>query len=111
MSIKSSWPWKATYTLARLMVGDHHKVKRMLRIGQFFVLHGIVELGILLPEETFPGEEIGALKQSVVQNIFYTAQRLYHVCVIIVQVSKVAIVTLMRPPERFLLQHLILLEL
>lgn len=30
--VKSSCTWKPTYTLARLMVGDHHSVKRRLGI-------------------------------------------------------------------------------
>ena len=32
MPVKSSWTWKPTYTLARLMVGDHHSVNRRLGI-------------------------------------------------------------------------------
>ena len=62
-----------------------------LSIGQFFVLHGLFK---------------------TLQNTFYTAQRQYHVWAIIVKVPQLAIVTLMlmRPPEVFLLQHLILLE-
>jgi hypothetical protein len=30
--VRSSCTWKPTYTLARLMVGDHHSVKRRLGI-------------------------------------------------------------------------------
>ena len=32
MPVRSSWTWKPTYTLARLIVGDHHSVKRRLGI-------------------------------------------------------------------------------
>ena len=32
MLVTFSWTWKPTYTLARLMVGDQHKVKRRFRI-------------------------------------------------------------------------------
>lgn len=32
MPVRSSCTWKPTYTLARLMVGDHHRVKRRLGI-------------------------------------------------------------------------------
>ena len=34
MPVKSSCTWKPTYTLARLIVGDHHRVKR--RFGIWF---------------------------------------------------------------------------
>ena len=30
--VRSSWTWNPTYTFARLMVGDHHRVKRRLGI-------------------------------------------------------------------------------
>src|SRR6185312_15260554 len=30
--VRSSWTWKPTYTFARLMVGDHHRVNLLLGI-------------------------------------------------------------------------------
>lgn len=60
----------------------------------------------LLPEETLPRGEVGALEESVLQDPFHPAQSLDHVRAIIVQVPEFAIVALVRPPERVLLQHL-----
>ena len=46
-------------------------------------------------------------------SLFYlnSSQSLDHVRAIVVQVPELAVVTLMRPPERVLLQHLVRLEL
>ena len=39
-----------------------------LSVGQLLVLHRLLKAGGLLPEQTFPGWEIGALEQGVFQN-------------------------------------------
>lgn len=61
---------------------------------------------MLSPEETFPGGEVGALEEGVLQDAFHTTQGLDHVCAVVVQIPKFAIVSLMSPPERILFQHL-----
>lgn len=61
---------------------------------------------LLLPEETLPRGEVGALEECVLQDPFHPAQGLDHVRAVIVQVPEFAIVPLVRPPERVLLQHL-----
>ena len=58
------------------------------------------------PEETLPGREVGALKERVFQDSLDTTQGLDHVCSVIVQVPQFAVVALVGPPERILLQHL-----
>lgn len=60
----------------------------------------------ILPEETFPRGEVGALEEGVLQDPFHPAQSLDHVRAVIVQVPEFAIVALVCPPERVLLQHL-----
>src|SRR5689334_22495900 len=54
----------------------------------------------LLPEETLPGGEVGALEERVLQDALHTAQRLDHVRPVVVQVPQLAVVPLVRPPER-----------
>ena len=59
-----------------------------------------------IPEETLPGGEVGSLEESVLQDALHTSQGLDHVCAVVVQVPQLAVVTLVGPPERILLQHL-----
>lgn len=59
-----------------------------------------------LPEQTFPGWEVSALEESVLQNALHTAQCLDHVCAVVVEVPKLAIMPLMCPPKGVLLQNL-----
>ena len=40
----------------------------------------------LLPEETLPGGEVGALKKRVLQNAFHSPQSLDDICPVIVQI-------------------------
>ena len=47
-----------------------------LGVGELLVLHAFLETGGLLPEETFPRGEVGALEQGVLQNTFHAAQSL-----------------------------------
>lgn len=61
---------------------------------------------VLLPEKTLPGGEIGAFKQCVFQDALHTAKSLDHVRTVVVQIPQFAIVPLVGPPERVLLQHL-----
>lgn len=58
------------------------------------------------PEKPLPGREVRALEECVFQNAFYTTQGLDHVCTVVVQVPEFAVMTLMCPPERVLLQNL-----
>ena len=66
--------------------------------------------GGLLPEESFPCWEIGALKESMLKNTFNTTECLNHVSPIVVEVPELSIMLLMSPPEGVLLEHLILFE-
>jgi len=84
---------------------------RPLRVGQLLVLHRLLEAGRLLPEQTLPGGKVGALEERVLQDALHAAQRLDHVRPVVVQVPELAVVTLVRPPEGVLLQHLVRLEL
>ena len=77
-----------------------------LRVGQLFVLHRLLEPRGLLPEQPFPGGEVGALEKGVLQDPFYAAQGLDDVRAVVVEVPQLAIVALVRPPEGVLLQHL-----
>lgn len=60
----------------------------------------------LSPEETLPGGEISAFEECVFQDALHTSQSLDHVCAVVVQVPQFAIMPLVGPPERILLQHL-----
>lgn len=59
-----------------------------------------------LPEETFPGREVGSLEQRVFQNTFHSAQSLNHVGPVVVQIPQLAVMSLVGPPERILLENL-----
>ena len=59
-----------------------------------------------VPEETFPCWEVRSLEQSMLQNSLDAAKCLDHVSSVVVQVPQFAVVTLVCPPERILLQHL-----
>mmetsp|Transcript_35305 Transcript_35305/g.88749 ORF Transcript_35305/g.88749 Transcript_35305/m.88749 type:complete len:781 (-) Transcript_35305:276-2618(-) len=83
---------------------------RPLRVGELLVLHGLLKARRLLPEETLPRGEVRALEQGVLQDALHAAQRLDHVRAVVVQVPQLAVVPLVRPPERVLLQRLVLLE-
>ena len=84
---------------------------RPLGVRQLLVLHGLLEAGGLLPEETLPRGEVGALEEGVLQDALDAAQGLDHVGPVIVQVPQLAVVALMGPPEGVLLQDLVGLEL
>ena len=45
------------------------------------------------------------------QDAFHSTERLDHIGAVIVQIPQLSVVLLMRPPERVLLQDLILLEI
>lgn len=61
---------------------------------------------MLSPEETLPGGEISAFEECVLQNALHATESLDHVCAVVVQVPQFAIMSLVCPPERILLQHL-----
>jgi len=43
-----------------------------LCVGEFLVSHRLFEAGRLLPEQTFPGREVRALEQCVLENALHT---------------------------------------
>ena len=59
-----------------------------------------------LPEESLPGGEVGALEEGVFQDALHPSEGLDHVRAVVVQVPQLAVVALVSPPERVLLQHL-----
>lgn len=59
-----------------------------------------------LPEETLPCGEVSALEESVLQDSFHSTKCLDHISAVVVQVPEFAVVALMCPPERVLLQDL-----
>jgi len=59
-----------------------------------------------IPEETFPRWEVRSLEQSVFQNSLDTTKCLDHVSSVVVQVPQFAVMSLVCPPERILLQNL-----
>ena len=61
---------------------------------------------MISPEETLPGGKVSALKECVFQDALHSAQSLDHVCAVVIQVPQFAIVPLVGPPERILLQYL-----
>lgn len=61
---------------------------------------------MLSPEETLPGGEVSAFKEGVLENALHTTQGLDHICAVVVQIPKFAIVSLVSPPEWVLFQHL-----
>ena len=77
-----------------------------LSVSQLLVLHGFLEARRFLPEETLPCREVGTLEECVLKNSLDSAQRLDHVRAVVVEVPKLAIVALVSPPKRILLQHL-----
>lgn len=62
---------------------------------------------VLSPEETLPGGEVSAFEEGVLQDALHTTQGLDHVCPVVVQVPKFAVVSLVSPPEGILFQHLL----
>jgi len=61
---------------------------------------------LLSPEETLPGGKVCAFEERVLQDALHATQRLDHVRAVVVQVPQFAVVPLVSPPERILLQHL-----
>ena len=68
------------------------------------------DLIVCLPEETLPRGEVRSFEQCVLKDAFNAAEGLNHVSPVVVKVPELAIVLLMGPPERVLLQYLILFE-
>lgn len=77
-----------------------------LGVGQLLVFHGFFKTGSFFPKQAFPSGEVGTLEERVLKNAFHTTQSLDHVRAVVIQVPQLAIVTLVGPPERVLLQHL-----
>eukprot|EP00959_Pyramimonas_sp_CCMP1952_P271920 5685478-Pyramimonas_sp.AAC.1 len=69
------------------------------------------EIAHLLPEETLPGGEVGALEEGVLEDALHAAQRLDDVRAVVVEVPQLAVVALVCPPEGVQPRHLELLEL
>ena len=46
----------------------------------------------------------------MLEDSLHAAERLYHVCAVVVQVPQFSVVALMCPPEGVLFQHLVLFE-
>mmetsp|Transcript_67280 Transcript_67280/g.140139 ORF Transcript_67280/g.140139 Transcript_67280/m.140139 type:complete len:747 (+) Transcript_67280:1153-3393(+) len=84
---------------------------RALRVCQLLELHALLEPACLLPEETLPGWEVGALEECVLEDALHTSQRLDHVCAVVVEVPELAVVPLVRPPERIRAHELVLLPI
>mmetsp|Transcript_13659 Transcript_13659/g.18093 ORF Transcript_13659/g.18093 Transcript_13659/m.18093 type:complete len:330 (-) Transcript_13659:4853-5842(-) len=84
---------------------------RPLGVGEFLVLHGLLEAGGLLPEEPLPSREVRALEERVLQDALHAAKRLDHVRAVVVQVPQLAVVALVGPPEGVLAHKRKLLEL
>mmetsp|Transcript_51851 Transcript_51851/g.121766 ORF Transcript_51851/g.121766 Transcript_51851/m.121766 type:complete len:1251 (+) Transcript_51851:175-3927(+) len=80
-----------------------------LRVRELLVLHALLEARGLLPEQTLPGREVGALEERVLQDALHAAQRLDHVGAVVVEVPQLAVVALVRPPEGVRLHQLVLL--
>lgn len=98
--VNCRWPPKSESS-----VGDLIQT-RSLRIGQFLVLHGLFKSTGLLPEQTFPCGEVCSFKECVFQDALHTSKGLDHVCPVVVQVPKFAVVSLMCPPEGILFENL-----
>ena len=81
-----------------------------LGVCELLEAHGLLETTGLLPEETFPGREVGAFEEGVLQNALNTSQSLDHVCSVVVQVPQLSIMALVRPPEWVLAHDVVLLE-
>lgn len=79
---------------------------RSLCICQFLVLHRFFKATGLFPEQTLPRGKVSPFEQGVFKNALHTTQSLNHVCAVVVQVPKFAIMSLMCPPEGILLQNL-----
>jgi len=61
---------------------------------------------INIPEETFPRREVGSFEQCVFQNALDTSECLDHVSSVVVEIPQLAVMPLVCPPERILLQNL-----
>mmetsp|Transcript_97181 Transcript_97181/g.274888 ORF Transcript_97181/g.274888 Transcript_97181/m.274888 type:complete len:549 (-) Transcript_97181:3378-5024(-) len=83
---------------------------RPLGVGQLLETHGLLEAACLLPEETLPGREVGALEEGVLQDALHAAQGLDHVCAVVVQVPQLPVVPLVGPPEGVVPHDVVLLE-
>ena len=79
---------------------------RSLCICQFLVLHRFFKATGLFPEQTLPRGKVSPFEQGVFKNALHTTQSLNHVRAVVVQVPKLAIMSLMCPPEGILLQNL-----
>ena len=81
-----------------------------LGVRELLESHGLLEAAGLLPEETLPGGEVGALEERVLQDAFDTSQCLDHVSSVVVQVPQLSIMALVSPPEGVLAHDVVLLE-
>ena len=77
---------------------------------QLLILHALLKSACFFPEETFPSGEVSAFEKRMLQDSLDASERLDHVSAVVVKVPEFSIVLLMRPPERILLQDLVLLE-
>ena len=72
---------------------------RPLRVRQLLVTHRLLEAGRLLPEETLPGREVGTLEERVLQDTLNTTERGNDIDTVVVELPKLAVMTLRSPPE------------
>ena len=82
-----------------------------MRVGELLELHGLLETGCLLPEETLPRREGRRLEERVLQDRLDSTEGLDDVGAVCVQIPQLPVVPLARPPERVALHQLVRLEL
>jgi len=80
-------------------------------MGEFLVFHRFFEARCFLPEQSFPSCEIGSFKECVLENTFNTTKCLDHISSVMIEIPELTVVSSVCPPERILLENLILLEI
>ena len=55
-------------------------------MGEFLILHALLETAGFLPEKPFPRWEVGTLKKRVLKDSLDAAESLDHICSVVVQV-------------------------
>merc|ERR1719238_1888942 len=81
-----------------------------MRVRELLETHRLLEAARLLPEETLPRREVRPLEERVLEDPLDASKRLDHIRPVVVEVPQLAVVALVRPPERVVARHLELLE-